>query len=293
MNIPKLSIVTPSFNQGHFLEETILSVLNQNYPNLEYIVIDGGSADNSVEIIKKYSSHITYWVSERDRGQVEALNKGLARATGDLFAFINSDDVYLPGAFKAVFDHFNEHPDCRWVCGDTMMFGEGHKTELFRATVPTSVAHALSWEAHCPQPGMFWRREIVESGFSEQWPYDFDHELYIRLLLAGHKCDYLPTPLAAYRLHKVSKTVAEGHRQMAEFDLLSERYEEALVGSDRRWCRGIRFIRSANKSLDEKNRPAALRFYLRALYSYPEGLRKRSYWGTLRKIINEASPLKI
>src|ERR1044071_6876404 len=98
----KLSIITPSFNQGRFLEETILSVLNQGYEPLEYIVIDGGSTDESVSIIRRYEDKIDYWVSEKDRGQVHAINKGLERATGDILAFINSDDVYFPGVFKTV-----------------------------------------------------------------------------------------------------------------------------------------------------------------------------------------------
>src|SRR5215510_10796033 len=192
----KLSIITPSYNQGRFLEETILSVLNQGYEPLEYIVIDGGSTDESVEVIKRYENHLTYWVSERDRGQVHAINKGLERATGEFFGFLNSDDLYLPGTFNAVMKHFAEHPKCEWLCGDTVMFGEGYETQIIHSVVPKSAAHCLSWAYKAPQPGHFWKTEIVKAGFEERWNYDFDHDMYVRLLLAGYKCEHLALPMA-------------------------------------------------------------------------------------------------
>lgn len=252
---PKISIVTPSFNQGRFLEETILSVLNQNYPNLEYIVIDGGSTDETVEIICRYENRLAYWTSEKDRGQVHAINKGLEQATGDIFAFINSDDVYLPGTFAAVAEHFENYPESEWVCGDTIMFGEGHSTELIQSVVPVSAAHCLSWAYTAAQPGHFWKRGLVEGGFDEDWPYDFDHDLYVRLLLVGHRCEHIPLPFAAYRLHAVSKTVAEGHHQIEEFERSAEVYEDRLRGADRRWCRSTRFLRrsyAASEAGDKK-----------------------------------------
>src|SRR5260370_41540231 len=114
---PKLSIVTPSFNQGKFIEETILSVLDQEYANLEYIIIDGGSTDETVKVIKRYEKHLAYWVSEKDRGQVHAINKGIAKTTGDVFGFLNSDDLYLPGTFAAVEQTFYNLPLKEMVCG--------------------------------------------------------------------------------------------------------------------------------------------------------------------------------
>jgi glycosyltransferase involved in cell wall biosynthesis len=280
----KLSIITPSYNQGQFLEETILSVLGQNYPNLEYIIVDGGSTDNSVEVIRRYEKHLAYWTSEKDRGQVHAINKGIERVTGDVAAFINSDDLYLPGAFNAVMDHFEKHRTCEWLCGDTIMFGEGHPTELIRARVPESAAHCLSWAFKAPQPGMFWKRELIEFKFQEQWPYDFDCDMYTRLLLAGHSCEYLPLPLAAYRLHSFSKTVAEGHRQEKEFDLLAEHYESQLEGADRRWCRATQFMRRSYEASTAGQSREGARWLLRALFTYPEGIRNRTFWGCLRRL---------
>src|SRR6185436_2502177 len=135
-----------------FIEETILSVLNQDYEPLEYFIIDGGSTDETLSVIKRYEDRITGWVSEKDRGQVDALNKGLAKTTGDIFAFINSDDLYLPGVFKQVAEYFERHPESEWVCGDTIMFGDGIPTEQIQAVVPKSAAHCLSWSYKAPQP---------------------------------------------------------------------------------------------------------------------------------------------
>jgi len=113
---PRLTIVTPSFNQSEFIEETIVSVLDQDYPDLEYIIVDGGSTDRSVELIEKYERWLTYWVSEPDRGQAHAINKGFERATGQIAAYINSDDAYLPGAFATVAQTFARNPRADWLC---------------------------------------------------------------------------------------------------------------------------------------------------------------------------------
>jgi glycosyltransferase involved in cell wall biosynthesis len=283
----KFSIVTPSFNQGEYLEQTIRSVLDQEHQPLEYIVIDGGSTDESVSIIKRYEDRLAYWESEKDRGQVHAINKGLAKATGDIFAFINSDDVYLPGAFKAVADYFAQHPECQWLCGDTIMFGPGHKSELVQASVPRSAAQCLAWAYKSPQPGMFWRRELVGSGFDESWCYVFDHDLYVRLLLAGYECEHLSLPVAAYRWHAVSKSVWEGDRFHEEFDRSAGCYESQLRGADRRWCRSTRFLRQSYMTSGEGKRAEAVRLLLRALLIYPEAIIGRPFWGSLRKTLRK------
>ena len=280
----KISIVTPSFNQGRFLEETLLSVLDQNYPNLEYIVIDGGSTDETLDVIRKYEDRISYWVSETDRGQVHALNKGIAKITGDIFGFINSDDVYLPGTFKTVSEHFEQHRQSEWVCGDTIMFGNGLPDERITTVVPKSAAHCLSWAYTAAQPGHFWKRELIAGGFDEAWPYDFDHDLYVRLLLAGHKCEYIPQAFAKYRLHAASKTVAENDRQIAEFERSAEVYEDRLQGADRRWCRATRFLRRSYAASESGDKSAGARWLMRALATYPEGLIERPFWGCLRKL---------
>jgi glycosyltransferase involved in cell wall biosynthesis len=281
----KISLVTPSFNQGQFLEETLHSVLDQRYPNLEYVIIDGGSTDESIEIIKRYEKHLTYWVSEPDRGQVDAINKGLAKATGDIVAYLNSDDLYLPGAFQAVVKYFQEHPDCDWLCGDTVMFGEDHATEIIHATVPLSAAHCLSWAYKAPQPAMFWKRELLKSGFDERWRYCFDHDLYVRLLLEGHQCDHLPLPLAAYRLHGCSKTVAESGGFDKEFDEIAEHYEAKLRGAERRWSMATRFLRRSYGASQVGNLREATIWLLKALLKHPESLRHRPFWGCLKRVL--------
>lgn len=282
---PKLTIITPSLNQAQYLEQTILSVLQQNYAPLELIIVDGGSTDGSVEVIRRYEARLAHWISEPDRGQAHAINKGLERATGDIVAFINSDDLYLPDAFATVAALFSERPDCEWLCGDTLMFGgDGHQ-QLIVADVPRSAAHCLSWAYTAPQPGMFWRRHLLDAGFDERWRYCFDHELYVRLLLDGHRCEHLPLPIAAYRLHAGSKTVTDASRFDREFDEIAGIYERQLRGAARRWCAATRHLRRSVEASRAGNRPAALRSLLVALLIHPEGIRGRPFWGSFRRAL--------
>jgi glycosyltransferase involved in cell wall biosynthesis len=285
VNPPKLSIITPSFHQAAFLEQTVLSVLQQNYEALEFIIIDGGSTDGSLEVIRKYENQVAFWVSEKDRGQAHALNKGLERATGEIVAYLNSDDLYLPGAFATVVNYFREHPECDWLCGDTLMFGKGQEDVLVSANVPGSAAHALSWAYKAPQPGMFWKRELLREGFDDRWRYCFDHELYVRLLLAGHECHHLPATLAAYRHHPNSKTVAEGELFDREFDQIAQMYEPRLSGSGRRWCAATRLLRESFAASRGGRRRAAASNLFHALLIHPEGIAARPFWGCFRQLL--------
>ena len=288
----KLSIVTPSFNQGRFLEQTIQSVLTQDHPDIEYIIIDGGSTDESVEVIRRYEDRLAYWVSEKDRGQAHAINKGLEKATGDVFAFINSDDLYLPGAFRAVTEYFREHPACEWLCGETLLFGTERQTILAPTRVPESAAHALSWAYVAAQPGMFWKREIVKDGFQERWRYCFDNEMYARLLIRGHKCEHLMVPVAAYRYHPESKSVAEGELFDHEFDEITEMYQKELKGAERRWTLGTLLLRRSYQASQTGDAKASARYLLRSLLVHPEGIISRPFWGCFRRTLKSGLAFK-
>lgn len=182
MNYPKISIVTCSYNQGRFLEATILSVINQQYPNLEYIVIDGGSTDNSVEIIRRYEKHLAYWVSERDQGQSDALIKGFERSTGDVLGWLCSDDVLENGALLEAGEYFARNSDADVVFGDTIFIdADGNITRYYK-TLPFRPWIMLNTANYIPQPSTFWRRELYfrVGGLDRSIHVSMDPDLWMR-----------------------------------------------------------------------------------------------------------------
>ena len=184
---PRISIVTPSYNQAKYLPETIESILRQDYPNLEYIIVDGGSSDESVDIIKRYESHLAYWVSERDNGQSEAINKGLKRATGDLFNWINADDILFPGALWRVAEAFVQNPDADLIVGDHARGGrKGRITRVSAAPSRLAVAPG-GWALWVGQQSIFVSLSTLRrmGCIREDLHCMMDAELYHRILAAG------------------------------------------------------------------------------------------------------------
>jgi glycosyltransferase involved in cell wall biosynthesis len=208
---PRISIVTPSYNQGQFIEETIRSVLLQGYPNLEYIIIDGGSTDDSTAIIRKYEPWLSYWVSVPDLGQSHAINKGFARSSGEIMAWLNSDDVYLEGTLTKVANAFRTNRDVHLVHGDVVYTDENSARlplGIYRSketSLLTKLEYWRGWDL--PQPAVFFKRELyLQLGELDQtFQYALDYDYFLRAAF-HHRFYRLPDVLATYRLHEASKT---------------------------------------------------------------------------------------
>jgi glycosyltransferase involved in cell wall biosynthesis len=211
---PIISVVTPSFNHADFIERTINSVLGQNYPNLEYIIQDGGSDDGTIEILKQVAPALKRWESVKDTGQSNAINLGFRHATGEIMAYLNSDDLLLPGALHYVADYFVKHPEVDVVYGHRVLIDE-YDRETGRWVLPPNDNTVLSWADYVPQETLFWRRSIWDrtgSCIDESFRFAMDWELIIRFRDAGARFVRLPRFLGAFRVHAHQKTSA----QMAE-----------------------------------------------------------------------------
>lgn len=227
----KISIITPSYNQVKYLEQTILSVLNQNYPNLEYIIIDGGSTDGSVEIIKKYEKQLSYWESEKDTGQSNAINKGFKKATGEIVAWLNSDDLYFPYTLNMVAKSHSENPRIDLIYGDVENFYPNGSSNLF-IHKPFDLIDFLS-RVSIHQPAVFWKRKILdEIGYlDESLHYLMDYDLWMRIFL-NYKTLHISQPLAQFRVHSDSKTVKNPFEMYMEYRKAFSRFINSINRAD-------------------------------------------------------------
>jgi glycosyltransferase involved in cell wall biosynthesis len=234
-DVPLVSIVTPSFNQARFIRETIESVLAQDYPRIEYIVVDGGSTDGTIDILRGYDGRLI-WSAERDRGQADAINKGFRRARGEILAWLNSDDTYLPGAVSAAVSHLVQHRDCAMVYGDGFLIDErGDVTGPFPATEPFNLWKLVYVSDFILQQTTFFRRSSIEAvGYlDEELHWGLDWDLFIKLG-KRFRVDYLPRQMANLREYRSTKTSSGGRRRLAELAAIvrrhgSRRYPPALL----------------------------------------------------------------
>jgi glycosyltransferase involved in cell wall biosynthesis len=233
---PRLTIITPSFNQGDFIERTIRSVIGQGYDDLEYLIADGGSTDASVDVIRRYESRLAWWVSEPDDGQTDALNKALRRATGKYVAYINSDDWYVPGAFETAITAL-ERSGARWMVGACRYEGEaGRTTDLWRPELPKG--GRWWWVLNpwgVPQPSTFWRRDVFDElgPFREDLHYVFDTEHGLRLAFAGILPEIVEEELAVRDLQEDAKSAGNEEAWATERRRLVELYMPRLTRPER------------------------------------------------------------
>lgn len=206
---PKISVVTPSYNQADFLERTMLSVLNQNYPNLEYFVVDGGSTDRSVDVIRKYEKYLAGWVSEKDRGQVDAINKGLRMTTGDIVTFQNSDDLFAPGAFEAVARASRKQPETDVFFGNIYIIDEHDAIREELRQLPFCLECQLYEGMQVHNQALFWKRPLLDRfGYlDESYSFSFDYEFVTRLgIQPGIRMERLIDLWGAFRHHSTAKS---------------------------------------------------------------------------------------
>jgi glycosyltransferase involved in cell wall biosynthesis len=209
--VPTISLVTPSFQQGEFLERTIVSVLDQHYPRLEYVVQDGGSADGTCKVLDRYRARLHRCVSAPDKGQAQAINLGLAGSSGEIMAWLNSDDLLLPGALGYAAGYFARHPEIDCIYGHRVLIDE-HDRDVGRWVLPPHDSAVLKWADFVPQETLFWRRRIWEragGALDPSFQFAMDWDLLVRFVEAGARFARVPRFLGAFRVHARQKTTAQ------------------------------------------------------------------------------------
>jgi glycosyltransferase involved in cell wall biosynthesis len=231
----KLSVVMPSFQAGRFIDETIRSILMQEGADVELIIIDGGSTDATLDVIRKYESRLAYWISEPDRGQADALNKGIRHATGDVVAFFGADDIYVDGIFAAVQEAWKKNPRAIYAAPVANFYSRGRET-LLRPHDITLENVVQYWQRRSlwHLPGLFWSRAVIETvgEVDISLHYSFDYDYMVRAL-QHFDVEYIDRVAAGFRLHRDSKSISQGEKMMRETVVVSQRYWSLLEHVDR------------------------------------------------------------
>jgi glycosyltransferase involved in cell wall biosynthesis len=229
---PLVSIVTPSFNTGRYIGDAVRSVLSQDYPNIEYLVMDGGSSDSTVEVLKSMGPRV-HWVSEKDRGQSDAINKGFARAKGTIFGWLNSDDTYAPGAVSAAVEFLWSHPEVDAVYGDANFTDANGKVIAPCVHVePFREQRLLHYTDFIVQPTVFFRRSAFEAvgGVDTGLHWCMDYDLWLKMVDRGLKIAYLPRHMADFRWLADNKTATGDWGRLREIEKVVARYAEGSHG---------------------------------------------------------------
>lgn len=208
---PRITIVVPSFNQGRFIGATLRSIIDQQYPNLELIVVDGGSTDNTLAVIKEYEAHLAWWVSELDSGQTAAINKGFMRSTGEIMAWINSDDLVASGTLHQVAAYFCNHPETQAVYGDRILINE-EGLEIGRWILPRHSSRVLKWADFIPQETLYWTRNawnLIGAQLDETFRFAMDWDFLLRLTAKRINIQHLPVFMGLFRIHHQQKTSSQ------------------------------------------------------------------------------------
>lgn len=285
--LPLVSVVTPSYNQGAFLEETIRSVLSQDYPKVEYLVMDGGSTDGSLDIIRRYANRLAYWTSAPDRGQADAVNRGFARASGEILAWLNSDDTYEPGAVRAAVEALDTRPDVDALYGDCAYVDQaGTLVTIFRAQ-PFDLTGYLCTEGFIHQPTVFLRRGVLDrvGPLDPSFTLCLDYEYWLRVATTCRWL-YLPGVLARFRMHPAAKSQARRREFLDErlrcLDrLFADSNLPAKVTRARRQAYAVAYVSGGVHSYEAGDRREARQRLLAALGWDPNPF----HWRTLKAIV--------
>lgn len=242
-SLPKISIVMPCFNHGKYIERSILSILNQNYYNIEFIIVDGASDDEFLKIIKKYEKYIAFYISEKDQGQSDALNKGFSYATGDIYGWLNSDDLYLPGVFMLAKDFFLKNENKKIIFGDWLSIDENDNVLDFNHAFDFNLNHFKYEGFHLNAQAMFWRSKVYKefSGFDVNLYNTMDYQMILEFGLTHGEDSFLRVPhvLGAFRRHKDQKTLDMNSYVIAEHKIIAKKYgytdKYKLIGKFKRF----------------------------------------------------------